>query len=228
MRTDLVSNFRGGALFLVASIGTLAIVLILVFWALQRNATPASVAVPALQTTVQAPTGTETHAAVTTPGIATLSIGDMERILTDMSFDSEVMADQNAAPGKALANPLANTPTGPYLKVTRRGYSFFVRFYDCDDLATARECQTIEVVSGSFMLSPVPSPAEIISWNRQSWWAFAVADADGLPFLRSYFSTTGGVSVAFIHNFFKLWDWRVTEFAKFIKDLGDSREVAPD
>ena len=213
MRLDFGASLRTPNLArVVLTVGAVVILLACVFFLLQRQATPQATARPN-------PTAAPRPA---TDVINTLSIADLESILTDLSYAPDIVAPEpGAAPTPLTAG---GTSFGPYLKVSRRGYSFFVRFYDCKDMATATDCQTIEVVSGSFMLKPPPSAGDIISWNRQSWWAFAVADADGLPFLRSYFSTTGGVSEAFIRNFFRLWDWRVTEFAKFIKETVDSRE----
>ena len=95
------------------------------------------------------------------PGVITaLSIGDLQRILTDISYEPEVMTDERPAPGTAAAP--AGAPTGPYLWMTPRLPS------SCAS-TIATTCRRryrlpdLQVVTGFVMLAPVPSPAEIIS-----------------------------------------------------------------
>lgn len=151
--------------------------------------------------------GTDGAARAQTPVLENISIGDLQTLLQDMGYRAEtVTSDGN-----------------PYLKSTAGGYYWFVNFYDCADATTSASCRSIEFVSASFTATPRPTADAMETWNRDNWWAFGVYDStNGQPYLRSYFSTTGGVSEAFIKNMVDLWDWRLGEFVKFIDTTAKS------
>lgn len=130
-----------------------------------------------------------------------ISIGDLQKLLQDMGYRAETVTNDG----------------NPYIKSTTSGYYWFVNFYDCVDAAASASCRSIEFVTGSFTATPRPTADAMEAWNRDNWWGFGVYDsANGQPYLRNYISTTGGVTDAYIKRMVELWDWRVSEFAKFI------------
>lgn len=137
--------------------------------------------------------------------LESVSIGDIQKLLQDTGHQAETVTNDG----------------NPYIKTTTKSdtsiYYWFVNFYDCVDAAASASCRSIEFVTGSFTATPRPTPDAMATWNRDNWWGFGVyGSANGQPYLRSYLSTTGGVTDAYIKHMVELWDWRVSEFAKFI------------
>jgi hypothetical protein len=134
--------------------------------------------------------------------IETLSVDQAQRMLQDKGYRAEIVT------------PASGTP---YLKSQTGGSYFFVSLYDCQDAAKGEGCKSLEFTTGPFNVRPAPTGEAMARWNAENWWAFGVFDSSGAPYLRTYLSLSGGVSDAHVKSMIELWDWRVSEFGKFIQ-----------